>query len=48
MKTDITLVIDCSGSMVSIKKDMEGAINTALKEQAKDPDPCSITVCADG
>ena len=34
-KTEIILVIDRSGSMTSIKSDMEGGLNTFLEEQKK-------------
>ena len=33
--TDITLVVDRSGSMISIKDDAQGGINTFIKEQAQ-------------
>ena len=42
--TDITLVVDRSGSMESIREDAEGGINTFITEQAKKPGECSITL----
>lgn len=35
--TDITVLLDRSGSMISIKKDMEGGFNTFIDEQKKVP-----------
>ena len=34
-KTEIILVVDRSGSMISIKKDMEGGLNTYIEDQKK-------------
>jgi len=43
--TDITVVLDTSGSMQSIKKDMEGAFNTFIKTQAELPgDECVVSL----
>lgn len=42
--TDITLVIDRSGSMESIRSDAEGGINTLITEQAKQPGECRVTL----
>jgi len=42
--TDITLVIDRSGSMESIRSDAEGGVNTLVTEQAKQPGECRITL----
>lgn len=39
-KTHITILLDRSGSMANIAKDMEGGINSFLKEQAKLPGTC--------
>jgi Mg-chelatase subunit ChlD len=42
--TDITLVIDRSGSMESIRSDAEGGVNTFIAEQAKQQGECRITL----
>ena len=42
--TDITLVVDRSGSMESIREDAEGGVNTLIAEQAKQPGECLITL----
>lgn len=42
--TDITLVIDRSGSMESIRSDAEGGVNALIAEQAKQPGECRITL----
>jgi Mg-chelatase subunit ChlD len=42
--TDITLVIDRSGSMEAIRSDAEGGVNTFITEQAKQPGECRITL----
>ena len=42
--TDITLLIDRSGSMHSIKEAMEEAINGVIKDQQKDEDKVNITI----
>ena len=42
--TDITLVIDRSGSMQSIKKDAEGGVNAFVEQQAKEPGEASLTL----
>jgi hypothetical protein len=34
---DVTLVVDRSGSMESIKEDAEGGINSFIAEQARQP-----------
>jgi hypothetical protein len=39
-KTALQLVIDRSGSMISIQRDMQGGINTLLLEQAVVPGQC--------
>lgn len=38
------LVVDRSGSMASIRSDMEGGIKTLLEEQAKEPGTCFVTI----
>ena len=43
-KTHITILLDRSGSMANIAKDMEGGINTFLKEQAKLPGTCFVSL----
>lgn len=42
--TDITLVVDRSGSMESIRDDAEGGINTLISEQAKLPGQALLTL----
>jgi Mg-chelatase subunit ChlD len=42
--TLLTLVVDRSGSMSSIKEDMEGGIKTLLSEQAKEEGTCLVTL----
>lgn len=42
-KIDITILMDCSGSMETIKDDMEGAINAAMEEQ-KANDDCVVSL----
>ena len=42
--TDITLVVDRSGSMESIKSDAEGGINTFICEQAREPGEVLLTL----
>jgi uncharacterized protein YegL len=47
MKDDLTLiavVLDRSGSMSSIRTDMEGGLNTFIKEQAAEPGECRLTL----
>ena len=47
MKTglaEIVVVLDRSGSMISIRKDMEGGFNTFIKEQQKLPGECNVTL----
>ena len=41
---DITLVVDRSGSMESIKSDAEGGINTFIAEQRKEPGQAFLTL----
>ncbi|MDR2895292.1 MAG: VWA domain-containing protein [Propionibacteriaceae bacterium] len=42
--TDITVVLDRSGSMATIKTDMEGGFNHFIAEQAKDPGDCRVSL----
>lgn len=42
--TDITLVVDRSGSMASIREDAQGGINTFIKDQAAQPGKCTLTL----
>jgi hypothetical protein len=42
--TDITLVVDRSGSMAHIKGDAEGGVNTFVTEQAKEPGGGLVTL----
>lgn len=42
--TDITMVIDRSGSMESIKSDAEGGINTFVQLQQKEPGEALLTL----
>lgn len=42
--TDITVVMDRSGSMVSCQQDMEGGLNTFIEEQKKQPGAALFTL----
>lgn len=42
--TEIILILDRSGSMSSIKKDMEGGLNTFITDQAKEPGECRVSL----
>jgi Mg-chelatase subunit ChlD len=42
--TLLVLVVDRSGSMASIRSDMEGGIMTLIEEQAKEPGTCLVTL----
>ena len=42
--TDITLVVDRSGSMSAIRDDAEGGVNTFIQEQAKQPGEALLTL----
>lgn len=42
--TDITLVVDRSGSMAQIREDAEGGVNTFIAEQAKQPGEATLTL----
>lgn len=42
--TEIVIVLDRSGSMCTIKSDMEGGLNEFIKAQKKEPGECSVTL----
>jgi uncharacterized protein YegL len=42
--TDITLVVDRSGSMEQIRDDAEGGVNTFIADQAKEPGEALLTL----
>jgi len=42
--TDITLVVDRSGSMEQVHEDAEGGVNSFIKEQAKEPGEALLTL----
>ena len=42
--TDITLVVDRSGSMLQVKEDAEGGVNTFIVEQGKEPGEALLTL----
>jgi hypothetical protein len=42
--TDITLVVDRSGSMAEVREDAEGGVNTFIAEQAKEPGEALLTL----
>jgi uncharacterized protein YegL len=42
--TDITLVVDRSGSMAHVKEDAEGGVNTFISEQGKEPGEALLTL----
>ena len=42
--TDITLVVDRSGSMAQVKEDAEGGVNTLISEQGKEPGEALLTL----
>src|SRR5262245_6824283 len=42
--TDLTLVIDRSGSMSAIQSDAEGGINQFIDDQNKQPGECALTL----
>lgn len=42
--TDITVVLDKSGSMASIVTDTIGGFNTFLKEQQEQPNPAKLSL----
>jgi uncharacterized protein YegL len=42
--TDITLVVDRSGSMQAIRADAEGGVNALIEEQRKEPGEAALTL----
>jgi hypothetical protein len=42
--TDITLVVDRSSSMASVREDAEGGVNTFITDQAKEPGEALLTL----
>ena len=44
MKTDVTVVIDRSGSMHLCKNDAEGGLNNLIKEQKEGPGECTFSL----
>jgi uncharacterized protein YegL len=42
--TNVTAVVDRSGSMQGIRTDMIGGLNTLIEEQAKEPGACRLTI----
>jgi hypothetical protein len=42
--TDITLVVDRSGSMQAVQEDAEGGVNAFMEEQAKEPGEALLTL----
>ena len=42
--TDITLVVDRSGSMHAIQKDAEGGVNAFIQQQAQEPGTATVTL----
>lgn len=42
--TEIVLILDRSGSMSSIKADTEGGLDSFIKEQAKQPGECRVSL----
>lgn len=43
-KTDIVVLLDRSGSMATIRKDMEGGFDSYIADQRKIPGECSVTL----
>ena len=43
-KTELIIVLDRSGSMSSIKKDMEGGLKSLIEKQAAEPGECLVSV----
>src|SRR6476661_6760153 len=41
---DLTILLDCSGSMNKIKTDMEESLNAFLAAQAKEPGECTVSL----
>ena len=44
--TDITLVVDRSGSMREIQSDAEGGVNAFIEKQAAEPGEALLTLCS--
>lgn len=44
MKTDVTIVLDRSGSMASIRTETIGGVNSFIEEQRKQPGECSLSM----
>jgi hypothetical protein len=44
MKTDISIVLDRSGSMASVRTDTIGGFNTFIEEQRKQPGECAVSL----
>ena len=44
MNTDLTILMDRSGSMHSCCREMQDSLNKLLCEQREQPDPCKLTV----
>ena len=42
--TDITLVVDRSGSMEHIREDAAGGVNSFIRQQAKEPGEALLTL----
>ena len=42
--TDITLVVDRSGSMAEVREDAEGGVNTFIAQQSKEPGEALLTL----
>lgn len=42
--TDIIVILDRSGSMSSLRRDVEGGFDSFIAEQRKLPDPCLVTL----
>jgi uncharacterized protein YegL len=42
--TEVIIVLDRSGSMSSIREDMEGGLNQFFEEQKKEPGKCTVTL----
>lgn len=44
IEIEIIIVLDRSGSMTSIKRDMEGGLNQFIEDQKKEPGECKVTL----
>lgn len=42
--TDITLVVDRSGSMQAIREDAQGGVNALMQQQVKEPGEATLTL----